>query len=315
MLRLVGPCKPHKRNEFKAKLDLLQEYFGDKYGIGIEVFGHWDDCLDPVLAEATKKNLNDLLPKSAVVSLHAPFPDKRHPGMGFFGSSDEFANLIKVLDFADELEADLINMHTSLFLSYQKLKELYENGMVESYKESLVLRVKKALERLQTEMPERKLHKICVENVIYNFEHNSTLNPAEMNYEIDFVDPADFLKIIDPKKRIYATIDVCHLACAYDSSQLLEKIKMLGNGLGHVHFSDVQQMWVPFVQLGKEGGVPGTGKIGERVGKELFAYFLEISKKRDLSIVFEIYDDDYSKLDESRKSFGIIREWLDELDR
>jgi len=305
-----------KREELKSKIRLLQEFFGDKYPIGIESFGYWNDYFDPFLFSIAKKNVEELMPKSMALSIHAPFSVKPHSIHDFFAFPQGFSSLKKLLDFSDELGADLINFHVSPLVTYGELKDLSEYKRVQDHKEKTIRSVRSRLERAQA-LPCRKvLKKICVENVLYTFSHDRELDPEKMVYTIiDFSDPRDLMQVINPARNIYATIDVCHLACVCDSSQLLKKIKLLGNGLGHVHFSDAGQVWKPFMSLGAEGLIPGQGRIGEKVGKELLAYFLEISREQDLSIVFEIKDNDYLKLEESREGFKVIRKWLDELDK
>jgi len=294
---------------------LLQEFFGDKYPIGIESFGYWSDYFDPFLFSVAKKNVEELMPKSIALSLHAPFPAKPHSIQDFFAFQQGFSSLKKMLDLADELGAELINFHASPLLTYDELRELSEHKKIVAHKEKAIRLVKSRFERVQS-LPCRKIpKKICIENVLYTCGHDKELDPAKMIYTIDFVDPMEIMEVNNPAKNIYTTIDVCHLVCAYDSSQLLEKIKLLGKGLGHVHFSDAGQVWTPFMNLGIEGAIPGQGRIGEKVGKELLAYFLEFSKEQDLSIVFEIKDKDYVRLEETKKSFEIIRGWLDELDK
>jgi sugar phosphate isomerase/epimerase len=142
---------------------------------------------------------------------------------------------------------------------------------------------------------------------------DNQLDPQKAFYEICFVDLSDFEKIVCSANNIFATVDVCHLAQVFDSSQLLDQIQRLGKGLGHVHFSDVGSIWCPFISLVKEGVTLGDGRIGKRVCKELLHYFLEYSKKQDLAIVFELHDENFKELEESRESLIRTMEWLETL--
>ena len=315
MLRLITPCRPCKKEQLEASLDLLGVYVGDRYSVGIEIVGPWNDYFDPKIIEQTKKNLQGL-PKSVFLSLHAPFDIKKGSKRNFFSSEQGFQNFLKVVKLADEIGANLVNFHSSLLLSYKDLKKMQKAGdeNVKIYKTRSIMKVKRALEDVQFIAGNGASRKLCLENVYYVLSGDSILNPEKMIYETTFVEPEDFLRVINPAANIFATIDVCHLSMVYDSSQLLAKIKKLGKGLGHIHLSDSGGIWQPFVSPAKEGAVLGEGRIGEKVFKELLCYFLEYSKKQDLGLVLEINDKEFVRRENLRESFKRLINWLKESD-
>ncbi len=316
MIRLMTPCRPCKKEQLEASLSLLEAYVGDRYPVGIEIVGPWNDFFDPKIIKEIKRSLQDL-PSSFFLSLHAPFEGKISSKRNFFNSKQGFCNLLSVMRLADELGVDLVNLHSSMLLSYASLSKIgskKKNGM-EIYRKKATDKVLAGLTDVRFLLGKACGQKICVENVPYAWGGNSILDSKRMIYEACFVEPEDFLQIINPKANIFATIDVCHLAMVYDSSQLLAEIKKLGKGLGHIHLSDLGGVWQPFISLAKEGAVLGEGRIGEKVFKELLCYFLEYAKEQDLSLLLEINDKEFVKRENLRKSFRILMEWLKELDR
>lgn len=185
-----------------------------------------------------------------------------------------------------------------------------QNKVLENFKKASIQKVKRDFQRLREITPSPR---ICVENVPHCLAVDRVVDPEEAIYELCFVEPEDFLEIANPNKNIFATIDVCHLAQVYDSSQLLNQIQKLGRGLGHIHLSDLGGIWQPFINLVKENVIPGNGRIGEKAFKELLCYFLEYSEKQDLGIVLEINDKDSIRFEESKESFGKITDWLKDL--
>ncbi len=316
MLRLMTPCRPCKKEQLEASLNLLKAYVGDRYPVGIEIVGPWNDFFDPKIIKETKRNLQDL-PPSFFLSLHAPFEGKIGSKRNFFSSKQGFRNLFSVMRLADELGVDLVNLHSSMLLSCASLSKIgnKEEKGVEIYRKKAIDKVLAGLTDIRFLLGRACGQKICVENVPYTWGGDSILDPKRMIYEVCFVKPEDFLKIINPKANIFATIDVCHLSMVYDSSQLLAEIKKLGKGLGHIHLSDLGEIWQPFISFSKEGTVLGEGRIGEKVFKELLRYFLEYSKEQDLGLVLEINDEEFVKRENLRKSFKILMKWLKELDR
>jgi len=311
-LRLMVPCRVSDERQLEAKIRVLRELVRDEYPIGLEIRTEMDDIYNPLILEKTKVNL-EKLQESVFLSLHGPFELKRGSKRNFFSSEEGFENLVKTIKFAEEIEADLINIHAHLFVSYDELRKMEQNNKIESFKRVSIQKVKRDLQKLrQTISPEIK---ICVENMPYCLTSDTVLDPQEIIYELCFVDPEDFLQIVEPENNIFTTIDVCHLAQVYDSSRLFYQIQRLGRGLGHIHLSDLGNIWQPFIGLAKEGVIPGNGRIGERVFKEILGYLLEFSEKQDLGIVLEIDDKDFIKLEESKKSFKRVMGWLKELKR
>ncbi|MCK4454161.1 sugar phosphate isomerase/epimerase [Candidatus Parcubacteria bacterium] len=311
-LRLMSPCRVSDERQLKAKIGVFRELVGDEYPIGLEIRIEMDDIYNPLVLEKTKANL-EKLQEPIFLSLHGPFELKESSKRNFFSSKQGFKNLAKTVEFAEEIEADLINIHAHLFVSYDELRKMEQSDKLESFNKASIQRVKRDLQKLrQTTSPEIK---ICVENMPYCLTADTVLDPQEIIYELCFVDPEDFLQIVEPENNIFATIDVCHLAQVYDSSQLLSRIKKLGRGLGHIHLSDLGNIWQPFISLAEEGVIPGDGRIGESVYKKILAYLLEFSEKQDLGIVLEIDDKDFIKLEESKKSFERVMGWLKELKR
>jgi len=310
-MRLMTPCSLNDKRQIKSKIALLKKYVRTEYPFGLEARVSMNDFSNPSVFESGISELKKL-PKSVFLSLHGPIELKKGSKKNFFASEQGFQNLVKTVELANAIGAELINIHAHLFLSFDEAKTTNRNDLVKIKKASMA-KVKKDLERLIREV--HPPQKICIENVPYCLTADTVLDPREMLYEFCFVDPYDFREIVAPEKNIFATIDVCHLAQVYDSSQLLEKTKKLGRGLGHIHLSDTVNIWQPFISLVEEGVIPGKGRIGERVFKELLGYFLKYSEKHDLSILIEVHDKDFTKLAESKESFKIVMRWLEELKR
>lgn len=317
MLIIGSSCRPSKRDELEADINLLLEHFGDKYPICIETFGPWDDYFNSTIRDQAIKNLKDLMPKNefSKISVHAPFASSEADSYRDFFMGPNFLREDRfrtIIDFAQDLNASVINFHASSILSYDECQILYVGNSLEQFRRKEIAwkkRVFNSISSILRGFP----YKICVENLTNVMNSDKALDPVKALYAVDCVDLSDLAEIADPDNDIYATVDVCHLACSRDSSKLLDEIKSLGDKLGHIHFSDLGRIWTPFLTISKEGEIPGRGFIGERVGKELFAYFLEFSRTRDLIINLEIANKDFLRLDESRESFKIVRQWLDEL--
>lgn len=301
-------CWPKDKTQLEVKIRLLKECVGNEHPVGLEIGLGMDDLNNPSMLKKIKANLEEL-PDSVYLSLHGPYDFKKGSKRNFFQSEEGFANLLKTTQLADEIKAELINIHANRFISYMELKKKQSDLI--SFKEASIQGIKRDLQRLIKEA--KPSQKICIENMPYFIGVDRVIDPEEAFYELCFVDPEDFLEIANPKKNIFATIDICHLAQVYDSSQLLSQIQKLGRGLGHIHLSDLGNIWQPFINLTEEGVIPGNGRIGEKVFKELLRYFLEFSEKQDLSIVLEINDKDLTKLEESKESFGKITDWLKDL--
>ena len=309
-IRLMSPCRVSDERQLKAKIEALRGLVGDEYSIGLEIRIEMDDIYNPLVLEKAKANL-EKLQEPIFLSLHGPFEIKKGSKRNFFSSEQGFENLLKTVQFAEEIEIDLINIHAHSFASYNELGKIVQNDELESFKKASIQRAKRGLQRLRQTISSKI--KVCVENMPYCLTADTVFDPREVIYELCFVDPNDFLQIVEPENNIFATIDVCHLAQVYDSSQLLSQIQKLGKGLGHIHLSDLGNIWQPFISLVKEGVIPGDGRIGERFFKEILEYLLKFSEKQDLGVVLEIDDEDLTKLEESRESFTRAIKWLKEL--
>lgn len=309
-LRLVLPCDASDDKQLKAKTQLLKQYQKKGFSIGLEILLEMDYLFNRDILERIITNVEGL-PKSMVLSVHGPIELKKGSHRNFFQSEEGFSNLIKTVQFALLINAESINIHAHRFLSYEALKKAREDQKIPALKRESILKVKADLIRLRERVS--FLPKIYVENVPYCLTVDNILNPEEALYELCFVDPQDFLKIIDPDKNIFATIDVDHLAQVYDSSQLLSKIQKIGRGLGQIHFSDVGTLWQPFISLVEEGLIPGDGRIGERIFRELLGYFIDYSRTQELNIVIEVHDRDYTELKESKIALRKVARWLKEI--
>ncbi|MFH1049238.1 MAG: sugar phosphate isomerase/epimerase [Patescibacteria group bacterium] len=307
MLKILLSCDASNRNHLDLKYKLLKECVQGEYPIGIEIFEYWNRAFDPQLIKSIKNNLADLL-EDIDLSFHAPFTNRiGNWKQNYFSSKEGFNNLIKAFDAAESLGANTVNLHTSFLHSYDELKKINE-GNLEEYRQGLINNVADTLDIIRDSYSQ----KICIESMPYDWAQETARDPAEMIYDICFVEIKDFLKVVNPRKNIFATIDTAHSASFYDSSEMLQEIKRLEGGLGHAHLSDLGGIWKPFISLSREGLIPGNGRIGERVFRELLGYFFRFSEKQDLGIVIETRDASYLELRETRESLNRIMKWLDE---
>lgn len=312
MLRLMLPCRGSDKRELERRVQLLEECVGDEYPVGLEIWIHgMDEFYNPLILRKIKANLKEITGRM-FLSIHGPIEIEKGSKRNFFQSEKDLKNLLKLIQLADEIGASLINIHVHSFLSYDELKERARKKDLESFKRTSIQRIKRDIQRLREVTSSQK---ICLENVAYSSTAGSVLDPQETIYELCFVEPKNILEIIDPEKNVFATIDICHLAQVYDSSQLLNQIQKLGRGLGHIHLSDLGNVWRPYISLAEEGVIPGNGRIGEKVFKELLGYLLGYTKTQDLGIVLEIKDESFIKPEESRESLKRVVRWLKELKR
>jgi endonuclease IV len=135
----VSPCWPDDRTQIASKLSLLKECVGNKYPTGLEIGLRMEDLLNINRLEIIKTNLDELLPDSAFLSLHAPFHIKKD---NFFQSEKGFEILLKAARFTCEIKAELVNIHPSLFISYEELKEAHEDDILDELKEALIQKLK-----------------------------------------------------------------------------------------------------------------------------------------------------------------------------
>ncbi|MBI2450075.1 MAG: TIM barrel protein [Candidatus Nealsonbacteria bacterium] len=309
MLALQVPCRVTDGEQLRAKLGLLEDYKDTGYQFGIEIVGPWNDFFSLKNVKVIQKSLRSL-PESLYLSLHAPYDARVNWKRNFFSSDKGFTNLLHVFYLADFFGVHLVNLHASLFCTNDELRKISAAGNLEIRKRELIERVGAVLAEAHSRYPQQK---ICLENMPYCWDHDLAPDPNDMIYETCFVDLKDFLSVVNPGNNIFATVDTCHLAAVYDSSQLLGEIKQLGGGLQHVHFTDIKRVWQPFVSLAEEGVVPGEGRIGEKIFKELLRYFSEFSLGQDLSIVLEINDKNLIELTNLKTSLKKTVGWLDEL--
>jgi len=309
MLKLMLPCLASDRKQLEAKIDLLKEYVGSKYPTGVEIGLRMGDLDDPTVFSTIRDNLS-ILPSDMVVTIHGAINYKKGFKDNFFQSQKGFENLLKTLRFAREINIELVNIHASAFVSCKRLRILKRDGDINDYRRKALAKVKLDLHKLRELLGLSPI--ICIENVPSALTVDRIVDPEQAIYELIFVDLLDFLKVINPEKNIFATVDIDHLAQVYDSSQLLSKIQSLGRGLGHVHLSDLRN-WQPFISTIEEGLIPGEGRIGERVFKELLEYFVTFAEKQDLGIVLEIEEEDFTKPKNSRVGLKRVVQWLAEL--
>jgi len=305
------PCPGSDREQLEAKIDLLEECVGSKYPKGLEIGLEMED-LDNLKVLSDIENNLSILPNHMTTSLHGPIKLERGFQDNFFQSQQGFESLVKTIQFARDIKAEPVNIHAHSYVSYQKLKILKRDGGIEAYRRKAIANVKLGLHRLKELFSPSP--KICIENVPWCLTVDRVDDPQEALYELICVELSDFLEIVNPAQNIFATVDIDHLAQWRDSSQLLDDIKKLGRGLGHVHFSDVGDIWQPFISRVKEGIIPGDGRIGERVSKELLEYFVTFAERQELGIVLEVEEEDFSTPKNSRESLERTMKWLKELE-
>lgn len=301
-LKIMFPCFAISRDQIDRKISILRE--NSSYGIGIEINGNWEHFFDPGSIQKIKTNAEEI-PEDIYLSMHAPF-NRSLLSENFFSSRKGFSNLLEVLNLAEEMRVNLVNLHSSTFLTHADIKKIKN---LERYKNSQVEKVGQILREAAKDYSNLQ---ICVENMPWAWDYDITTDPEKMKWEPCFVEMEDFQKIT--RNNIRATLDVCHLAGGYDSSQLLEQARKIDPAmLREVHFGDCSGIWQPFREKVKENLIPGTGKIGERALKDLLLHFLEISKKQDLNIVLEINEENYRQPINSQKAIEIVNLWIEEL--
>jgi len=308
MLRIMLPCYLVKE-QLEAKLALLRQLANgqipchlagekQKFAIGLEIGTSMDSFLQPDFFDNGQRLLAEAdLPKDLFLSFHGPqfMETPCHP-TNFFCSGKGFQNFVRAIDFAKAIGAGMVNIHAHQGMNHEQIKNLRPEEL-EKIKQTDLLLACNTLTRLRKEVGSTPT--VCVENVPYNYHGDRYPNPTHGLYDLAFVDPADFTKIISPEKNIFACIDVCHLAQVYDSSELLDKIVPLGTGVRHVHLSDVAGAWHPYISICQEGRIPGTGRIGKRVFRELLQHFVALSMQADVNLVLEINDSDFVAIKET----------------
>lgn len=294
------PCFVIDKEQINKKISLLR----NNSGHGLEINGNWNHFFDSRSVQKIKSNV-EKIPDDINLSLHAPF-NMNLLEENFFSSKKGLLNLHKILNLAEELQINLINLHSSTFLNYEEIKKIPD---LKSYKNS---RVEEVVQVLKEATKDYSTLQFCIENMPWAWDYDITTDPEKMKWEPCFVDLADFDKITE--RNIHATVDICHLAGGNDSSQLLDQIKKIDPVMiREIHFGDSIGSWQPFRELVKENIVPGTGKIGEKILKDLLYYFLEISKKQDLNFVLEINEEDYLHPINSQRTINIVNAWIEEL--
>lgn len=314
MLRIMLPCRACNEDDLKARIGILRSCVGEKYSIGLELVGPWNDFFDNDIIKKTKNNLvkfqehNDIF-----LSLHAPL-NKKDLGKNLFNPGEKQANNLRhIIKVAKEVGAFLVNVHGSSILSYQEM--LREKRGIEALVSAQIDRVAKILGEVSFSGT------LCVENItgywgMNKLDVKNLSDFEEANYEIAFVNTEDFLLLHEKQERAFATIDICHLSAVYDSSELLNQLRKVGPILRHVHLSDSRSTWHQFLPRFEEGLIPGDGKIGERVFREdILPYLVELSKERDINIMLEVLDKDFIASEESIKALKRLMVWLVEIDK
>lgn len=311
MLKLFLPCSVSREKQIISKVKILEQYEKRGFRVGIEVFSA-DDLFDPAVVKKCEANLEKWLPPTFDLSLHAPFffKDQKVWKNNYFSSKQGLEKLIYIFSLADRLGAKFITIHASMFYSYSELRMLSGNEMIRRKKEHIA-RIKHDLILARIHYPHIK---ICIENMPFPWGEDRWLNPEENIYDPCFVDLADFQEIVDPAQNIFIALDTSHLAANLDSSQMLKEIKKIGPMIGHVQFSDLSGHWKPFFSLADEGVIPGDGRIGERVCRELLTYFLKIAEKQhDLGIELEVSNQDYEDPEECEVALKRIVSWIEDI--
>ena len=315
MLRIMLPCYLVKE-QLEAKLALLRQLATgqipchlagekQKFAIGLEIGTSMQSFLQPDFFDNGRRLLAEAdLPKDLFLSFHGPQSmEKTFHSSNLFCGQQGFGNLLRTIDFATSIGADLVNIHAHQSLQNHQMNELNQKELM-NLKHIHLRTVRDTLTKLRYEIGLTPI--ICIENVPHNYHNDRYVDPAFGLYELAFVDPTDYAEIISPEKNIFACIDVCHLAQVYDSSELLDKIVPLGTGVRHVHLSDVKGAWHPFISTCQEGRIPGTGRIGETVFFDLLCHFLWLSQQVDINLVLEINDSDFVAIKETTQALNVL---------
>jgi hypothetical protein len=155
LLIIGSSCRPSKRDELEADIDLLLEHFGDKYPICIETFGPWDDYFNSTIRDQTIRNLEDLMPKNefSKISVHAPFASSKADSFGDFFMGPDFIREDRfrtIIEFAQDLDADVINFHASSMLSYDECQGLYAKNSLEDFRKEEITRKKRVFNSISS---------------------------------------------------------------------------------------------------------------------------------------------------------------------
>lgn len=309
-MKIMVPVLAKGEKQIAVKLQILRELAGQRE-IGLEFMGSWDDFFDPATVEKIVANAAGL-PEDVYLSLHAPFDARKENwGKNFFSSAAGLENFRQIMRLAEKIKARTVTTHVSGFHSFVEMKALQsgDGGKLRQARGDLIRHVQRTLVLIRTEFPAID---VCVENVPYVWSMDTFLNPEAAVYEIAFAEPEDFLQITDKEARIFANIDVCHLAAVLDSSQIVSALRGLSSRLAYVHLSDLAGLWQPFIGVACEGAIPGQGRIGLRVFRESVQYLSYLSRTVDLKMVVEVHDYDHYDPQETRQALLKVIAWLDE---
>lgn len=310
MLRIMLPCWPFE-DQLHAKTQLLRDLVGDRFPIGLEIGMSMDLMLQPLFLEQAKRRIKAMdFEEDFFLGFHGPqaLAVGTDLQQNFFVSEQGILNFGLAIDFARSIKAQLVNVHAQQPLDYATISKMSAEEVVRA-KKQMLHNAEFVLRRLKQR--KRSAPAICIENIPHNLRTDWQRSPEDALFELTFVDLADFKEIVDPAKGIFATIDICHLAQVYDSSELLDQIwKIPSDAIRHIHFSDVGGSWHPFISLASEGVIPGQGRIGGRVMRELLGYFVHLSRKQDINLMIEVNDENLVEIAESRESLKIVLGWL-----
>ncbi len=315
MLRIMLSTRGHIQAQVDARLRLLDLCRLAGFPVGLELFTLIGDLGSPTIIKKSVQIIHQL-PTDVFISLHPPVDWIPDSPRNFFCSPDPetgYAYLCRSLDWADGLGAGLVNIHAHHLLTFDQIAALYAESRFGTFRESHYRRVSESLARLHSERMVNQ--RIAIENTPFCLVPPGCLDPRAIGFDLCFVSLADLAQVTDPARNIVATVDTCHLAQVYDSSQLLTEIDQIRHLVGHIHFSDVQRIWLPFTSSVTEGVCPGDGRIGAAVSRQLLGYFLLLSSDRDLSLVIETHDEDYINPLNTEKSVKRVLKWLQELQK
>lgn len=308
MLRIMLPCSPFDANELNARAKILKEYIGEKYPIGLELVGGWEEFFNEKAIEVAEKNL-EKIDKSIYLSLHAPLnvnnSKKNFFNQGYKNSIKDFSQIVKL---AKNWGVSLINFHAPAIFSF---KQIFKKNI------DLGFLAKKQIEKVAEDLNKINFKgTLCAENVTdyYGSEDLEIKNLSDfkkINFNAGFIDLKDFLELHGKQNKVFLTIDICHLSTICDSSEIIGKMREVAPLIRHIHFNDGMTVWRPLLPRFKESLVPGEGEIGKRVFKEdIIPFLVELSKKQDINIMVEVLGEDYITSENSKESLKRLLDWL-----
>ncbi|MDP2909766.1 MAG: hypothetical protein Q8N69_01700 [bacterium] len=311
MLTIELPFRPLKEEQISARMRILQENVLD-YPVGLCVIGPWDDFFIAENRETIRRRLAKIDRSRFRIDLHAPL-NKEDRNANFFSSQRGFGNWREILDFAEGIGVGVVNAHAALALTFDEINYLGEDGLEEMRQRHIQLVAIGLNDSQEWET------QICIENTpdiecarfLDALNGKMETDPREVMYRVAFVEAEDFLDLRQLAPSALATIDVAHLAAMCDSSEIVSKMALVKDMMPHIHLSDASGKWRSHRSPFQTGLIPGKGRIGGRVFREIINFISRLAANRDISVVVEVCDDgDFVASKTSVEALQVLMNWF-----